>query len=303
MLPGVASAPPLITLARALGWEPAPLTIKEGRRFAAATAPAQPAPQPAPIVTTPVLLEIEDLRAGYAGHPVLHSVSLTLRAGEVLAVLGRNGSGKSTLLKCVTGLIKPERGAIRLMGESSAQLSVAEICRSVGYLPQDPNALLFADSAREELEITLRNHGRAPDPAVIDPLLAQLGLAGVAGRYPRDLSTGERQRVAFGAITVTGPRLLLLDEPTRGLDSAAKLQLARLLRVWQAVGAAIVLVTHDVELAAEVATRVALLSQGRIISEGDPATVLGSSPLFAPQVARLFPGTGWLTVEDVLRSL
>jgi len=99
---------------------------------------------------------------------------------------------------------------------------------------------------------------------------------------------------------VTQPRALLLDEPTRGLDYGAKQHLVELLQGWAQGGAAILLVTHDVELAAAVAGRVVLLSQGEIIANGPPAEVLGSSPLFAPQVARLFPGTGWLTVQDAL---
>jgi energy-coupling factor transport system ATP-binding protein len=113
------------------------------------------------------------------------------------------------------------------------------------------------------------------------------------------LSVGERQRVALAAITVTLPGALLLDEPTRGLDYAAKEELVALLKGWRADGAAIVLVTHDVELAAAVADRVVLMSQGQVIAEGAPAKVLGASPLFAPQIARLFPDSGWLTVEDV----
>ena len=130
--------------------------------------------------------------------------------------------------------------------------------------------------------------------------MARLGLTRYADAYPRDLSVGERQRVALAAIMVTKPGALLLDEPTRGLDYAAKAGLAELLHEWRSEGMAIVVVTHDVELAAEVADRVVLLSQGEVIAEGDPATVLGASPLFAPQIARLYPQRGWLTVEDVL---
>jgi energy-coupling factor transporter ATP-binding protein EcfA2 len=182
---------------------------------------------------------------------------------------------------------------------------VAAICRQVGYLPQNPNALLFADTVAEELEITLRNHGLTATSAPIAPdeLLARLGIADKAGDYPRDLSTGERQRVALAAIMVPQPETLLLDEPTRGLDYGAKQGLLDLLLGWREQGLAVVLVTHDVELAAAAATRVVLMSQGEIIAEGSPATVLGASPLFAPQVARLFPDSGWLTVHDALQGL
>jgi ABC-type glutathione transport system ATPase component len=144
-----------------------------------------------------------------------------------------------------------------------------------------------------------RARGDFADP---DVLLARLGLTHKADAYPRDLSVGERQRVALAAITVTLPGALLLDEPTRGLDYTAKDELVRLLQGWRADGAAIVLVTHDVELAAALADRVVLMSQGQVIADGTPAAVLGASPLFAPQIARLFPETGWLTVEDVMVS-
>jgi len=114
------------------------------------------------------------------------------------------------------------------------------------------------------------------------------------------LSVGQRQRVALGAITVTKPKTLLLDEPTRGLDYGAKQSLAQLLRGWRDEGMAILLVTHDVELAAEIADRAAILKQGKISSCGDPSRVMRSSVRFTPQIARLFPYTDWLTVQDAL---
>jgi len=249
-------------------------------------------------------LQVRNLDTGYSGRPVLRGVNLEVWPGEIVALMGRNGSGKTTLLKSIVGLLPPRQGQLKVAGQEVAGRHVAKVCRQVGYLPQDPNALLFADTVLEELVITLRNHNLETDPPV-DPrvLLERLGLADKAGAYPRDLSAGERQRVALGAITITRPGALLLDEPTRGLDYAAKHALVDLLRNWRDEGMAILLVTHDVELAAAAADRVVLMSQGEIIASGDPAQVLGASPLFAPQVARLFPGTGWLTPEDALNAL
>ncbi len=302
--------PPLVTLAKALGWQPLPLTIKEGVRFARrmqpqpAAVPADPAPVPA---APGPYLSVDQLELDYDGQPVLRGVHLEVWPGEVVALLGRNGAGKTTLLRSIAGLVRPKRGAVRLAGEDVARWSVADICRRVGYLPQDPNALLFADSVLEELLITLRNHGLPTQDATrgIDPmaLLERLGLSDKASAYPRDLSVGERQRVALAAIAVTRLGALLLDEPTRGLDYTARRALLHLLRGWRGEGMAVVLVTHDVELAAAAADRVALMSQGEIIASGRPSEVLGSSPLFAPQVARLFPSTGWLTPEDALPAL
>jgi energy-coupling factor transport system ATP-binding protein len=313
----MAQTPPLVRLARRLGWSPLPLTIKEGLRFSRgvptpAQTVARPAPVPpstdAPAINEPIV-EAQQVVARYGDAAAVRGVDFALRPGEIVAVMGRNGAGKTTLLKLLVGLVRPAAGRVLVQGRDSAGMDVAAICRTVGYLPQDPNSLLFADTVAEELAVTLRNHGYDPaapgsplgaelprDPAA---LLAGLGLGHLAAAYPRDLSVGERQRAALAAVTVVRPAALLLDEPTRGLDYGAKAQLAELLTEWRRSGMGIAVVTHDVELAAAVADRVVLISQGEIIAQGSPATVLGASPLFAPQIARLFPGTGWLTPDDV----
>jgi energy-coupling factor transporter ATP-binding protein EcfA2 len=313
VLPQLRLVPPLVALARALKWEPLPLTIKEGMSFArrlrektvTTKRPHQPPRSGEPY------LWMRDVKVIYDGQPAVRSVNLDVWPGEIVVLMGRNGSGKTTLLKSLVGLVHPQAGRVRVSSQDIAGLDVAQICRQVGYLPQDPNALLFADNVLEELMITLRNHGfpaRQGIPSAdlpINPwtLLERLGLAKKAASYPRDLSVGERQRVALGAVTVTQPGALLLDEPTRGLDYGAKQALVDLLRGWRDAGMAILLVTHDVEFAVAAADRVALMSQGEIIASGDPAQILGTSPLFAPQVARLFPDSGWLTVEDSLKHL
>jgi energy-coupling factor transport system ATP-binding protein len=321
-------APPLVELGRRLGWSPLPLTIRAGLRFSREMElpEALPPPQNGGASAGPAYLQLQGVEVAYNGMPALGGVDVAVQPGEVVVLLGRNGAGKTTLLKCAVGLVRPRRGRVLVAGEDIAGQDVAAICRKVAYLPQDPNALLFADTVRDEVLITLRNHGLAvnptesnrPPPASTNrepaedsssfaphpsSLLDRLGLAAKAGAYPRDLSAGERQRVALAAILAPAPRALLLDEPTRGLDYIAKRALAGLLRKWRAAGAAILIVTHDVEFAATLADRVVLLSQGRVLAAGTPAAVLGTSPLFAPQVARLFPGTGWLTVEDALRGL
>jgi len=307
--------PPLVALGKALGWEPLPLTVKEGRRFAAQIQPPEQAATArnnggarsetrkwrSTIPDSP--FAIQDLHFAYNGKPILQGIDLHIAPGELVALMGRNGSGKTTLLKCVMGLLKPDRGGIKMDGKSLIGRETADISQDVGYLPQEPSDLLFADSVEEELAITLRNHDLLRRPPIApNDLLARLDLEALKASYPRDLSAGQRQRVALGAITVTKPCLLLLDEPTRGLDYQAKRELVRLLREWQTEGTSILLVTHDVELVAQAADRVMLLSQGKVIADEAPE-VLTSSPLFAPQVARLFPGTGWLTAEDALNGL
>jgi len=311
--------PPLVALGKALDWNPLPLTIKEGRRFASRASRPDSRSQTGglrktPRTTTsrdgrgntksrPSRFAIHDLHFAYNGKPILQGIDLEMEPGELVALMGRNGSGKTTLLKCVVGLLKPKHGGIRMDDDSLVGKETAEISRQVGYLPQDPGDLLFADTVGEELAVTLRNHDLLEAPPVPpDDLLSRLDLEKLKAAYPRDLSAGQRQRVALGAITVTRPHLLLLDEPTRGLDYEAKRELIRLLREWQEEGTSILLVTHDVELVAQAADRVALLSQGEIIADAPPE-LLTTSPLFAPQIARLFPGTGWLTVDDALDGL
>jgi len=312
--------PPLVQLGKTLQWEPLPLTIKEGLRFSrrmqlpAAEKPPGGARENFGLQggaghLPEVRLQADNIHFAYSREPVLCGVSLGVAPGEIVTLMGRNGSGKTTLLRSMVGLVRPERGRIHVDGENVSGQDVADIARRVGYLPQDPNSLLFADTVLDELMITLRNHGLHPDQSgkapPIDPhaLLARLKLAGKADAYPRDLSVGERQRVALAAITVTKPGALMLDEPTRGLDYMAKEELVALLRGWRDEGMAIVIVTHDVEFAALLADRVVIMSQGEVIASGPPAEVMGASPLFAPQIARLFPRRGWLTTEDAMRVI
>jgi energy-coupling factor transport system ATP-binding protein len=178
----------------------------------------------------------------------------------------------------------------------------------VGYVPQHPAALLFAETLHDELAFTLRQLGtdrraaagrRGRDP---EELLARLGLAEAADRNPRDLSGGERERAALAAVLVGDPRLLLLDEPTRGMDEARKRALGDLLGGFRGEGAAVVLATHDIELVARIATRVVLLGGGGIVADGAPRDVLSGSLTFATQVNKLYGGA-FLTVEDVLGGL
>lgn len=305
VLTHIHAGPPLVQLARALNWKPLPLTVKEGMQFALGITQQSHTTEPPEVTDNHAseLLTINGLRFAYNGRQTLKNINLTIGAGEAVALVGRNGAGKSTLLRCIVGLLKAQSGDIYVRGRSTRDLSVAEICLDVGYLPQNPDDLLFSESVAEELALTLRNHGLDAskwDPAV---LLDRLGLAGLDGHYPRDLSVGQRQRVAMGAVTITKPRLLLLDEPTRGLDGTLKMELVTLWRQWLNEGSSILLVTHDVELAAMIASRTVMLSQGEIIASGSTREVLGSSPHFAPQIARLFPGTGWLTVADALAGL
>lgn len=302
-------APPLVRLGKALGWRPLPLTIKEGLRFSRpwlakrnGTFLPRTRSEQAPTRCGEPYIWARGVSVRFGRQEALRGVDFDLWPGEIVVLMGRNGAGKTTLLRSLVGLVHPQAGVIHVAGQNIAGQDVAAICRKVGYLPQDPNTLLFAESVQEELKMTLRNHQMKIAEERIVALLQRLNLSDKADAYPRDLSVGERQRVALAAISITEPGALLLDEPTRGLDYVAKRELEQMLREWRNEGMALLVVTHDVELAAAIADRVILMSQGEIIAQGSPASVLATSPLFAPQIARLFPETGWLTVEDVLRA-
>ncbi|GAB4567499.1 MAG: ATP-binding cassette domain-containing protein [Anaerolineae bacterium] len=303
VLAAIDLTPPLITLGKALGWHPLPLTIKQGRRFARQMRiRPQQRPRPDAKGREPVI-QVDGLWHEYDGHLALADVSLAIRAGEFIALMGRNGSGKTTLLKHLVGLLKPQRGRVVVCGHDTRHTTVDVISRSVGYVPQHPDALLFADTVLEELAFTRKSRGMPADEEVDWSLLRQLGLAVVATRYPRDLSTGQRQRVALASVLVSEPQVILLDEPTRGLDYPQKEALVELLNGLRAQGRAIVMATHDVELAARCADRVVLMSEGQIVVDGPAREVMAESLVFASQINKLFRDPRLITVDDVLAAV
>ncbi|PZR97162.1 MAG: ABC transporter [Candidatus Chloroheliales bacterium] len=313
-LAAIPFTPPVATLGKALGWAPLPLSVREARRFAAA-GPLPASPTVGGVSATPSLisgggqgggagdplLELRNLSFAYAGVEVLRNVNLVVQRGEVLAVMGRNGAGKTTLLKLIVGLLQPSGGTVRLASERVSGRPVSELARCIGYVPQNARVTLFADTVSDELRFTLRGHHLPVDEQRVNDTLAALGIAQHAARYPRDLSIGEQQRVGIAALLVANPDVVLLDEPTRGLDYANKAALVAYLDTLKRQGRAVVLVTHDVELVAEVADRVALLANGEVAVSGPTRTVLGGSLIFSTQVGKLY-GNGMLTAKDVMRS-
>ena len=312
VLPQMAFVPPICSLGLAMGWKPLPLSIQEAKSFAQEGEPGRfqshvqiessgrPQSTAADGSQREAYLQARGISVDIHGKSILRNVDLQIRRGEILTLMGRNGSGKTTLLRTFVGLQKPSAGRVLIDGKDVANRSVAEICRQAGYLPQDPNSLLFADRVYEELVITLRNHRLPIDEDWLITLLERFSIGDLVEAYPRDLSTGQRQRVALCSILVARPEALLLDEPTRGLDPSAKQDMRVFLQALRAEGKAILLVTHDVELVAGLADRVAIMEAGEIRDQGTPREVFSCSEVFCPQIASLFPDRGWLTVEDVL---
>jgi energy-coupling factor transporter ATP-binding protein EcfA2 len=183
------------------------------------------------------LCRLEDVAFAYpGGPPVLDAVDLELRRGEIVALTGPNGSGKTTLGKVAAGLLEPHRGRVTRLGRA-------------GYLSQDPGRYLVRERVDEEVALAVRR-----DLAKAYEALASVGMAGAEQRHPRDLSSGERERLALAAVLVTEPDLLVLDEPTRGVDPDRKAELAELLKA-DAGRRATLLITHDLVFAGDVADR------------------------------------------------
>ena len=190
---------------------------------------------------------------------------------------------------------------MQVCGLDTGSTDVQRIARHVGYVPQNPNSLLFADTVREELEFTLSSQGLPGGKC--DDVVASLDLKAHIERYPRDLSVGERQRVALAAILVADPEVILLDEPTRGLDYVQKERLARFLQDQRARGCTIVMATHDVELAARCSDRVVILGDGEVVVDGPVREVMTGSMVFSPQISKLFGDPRLMTVEDVMEAM
>jgi energy-coupling factor transport system ATP-binding protein len=286
-------------IGRALGWTPLPLSVAEARRFAgprAASASINGHAALAPVEDSPgrgdAVVSVRRLSVQLGATQALRDVSLELHEGEIVALMGRNGAGKTTLLRALAGLIDAAGDAVTFAREELIRARY----RHCAYVAQNPSSMLYHATVAREVEDVLRGTGRGGS---VSDALNEWGLSALASRNPRDLSVGERQRVALAAMLAGAPRLILLDEPTRGMDADTRDLLINNLRRRRASGATIVLASHDVELAASCAGRVVLLAEGEVIADGRAHEVLADSITFSTQANKLFGG-GVLTVEDAL---
>jgi energy-coupling factor transport system ATP-binding protein len=240
---------------------------------------------------------------------VLKDISFNVYEGDMIALMGKNASGKTTLVKLMNGLVKPRKGKVLLFGKKINDYSLDELIKRVGIVFQDPNLHLFNDTVQEEVEFVLRNLELKEEliEKKVEEILKKFKIYQYRNSYPHDLSGGERQRVAIASVLVSEPEILILDEPTRGMDYYLKRELISYLRE---KAKTVIMVTHDIETAAEFADRVVLLSEGNIISDGNKREVLSKALLFSPQINRLIqPYTKYgipddtLTVEEILEVI
>lgn len=295
-------APPVVRLGRSLGWDPLPLTVRDGRRRAAELRELLSGPDPATAATAgDVAATVTGLTVRYGQRVALDAVDLAVRAGEITALMGRNGAGKSTLLSALAGALAPSGGKVRVVDSEPVRLNGRARIQRVGLVPQDPGSLLYGATVAEECRLSDREGDLAAGTTagVLDSLSSGLD----PELHTRDLSEGQRLTLALAVVTAHRPALLLLDEPTRGLDDASKSHLVELLGSLAAAGTAVLFATHDVELVAQAAQRLVVLAAGEVIADGPARQVAAQSAVFAPQLTKVMAPLDFLTADEVLAAI
>ena len=311
MLATAAVAPPVVTLGRLAHWDPIPLSVRDARRRADSLRgrlaglrppPRRPAGTDRPSGGEDVALRAKGLVVLYGAVVAVGGADLELRGGEVTALMGRNGSGKSSLLWALQGSGPRRGGTVDVDGADPAALSPAGARRLVGLVPQSAADLLYLGTVAEECAQADRESAGA-SPFTARQLLDRLAPGVGDHEHPRDLSEGQRLALVLAIQLAAAPRVVLLDEPTRGLDYGAKRSLVGILDALSAEGRAVVVATHDVEFVAEAADRVIVMAEGDVIADGPTAQVIAGSPAFAPQVAKVLAPLEYLTTGQVERAL
>jgi energy-coupling factor transport system ATP-binding protein len=297
--------PPIVELGRAAGWQPLPLSVRDARRRASALAERLAGVEPPAAVEPiagPVAVALRGRGIVVRHGPVVavRAVDIDLRGGEIAALMGRNGSGKSSLLWSLQGSGTRTSGRVDVAGADPAALDPARARKLVGLVPHNPSDLLYLDTVAEELA---RSDAEAhAQPGATRAALDRLAPAIADATYPRDLSEGQRLALVLAIQLAGAPTVVMLDEPTRGLDYEAKHDLRRILYDLAGEGHAIIVATHDVEFVATAAHRVIVMAEGEIVADGPTADVIVASPAFAPQVAKILAPRPWLTMGQLERT-
>jgi energy-coupling factor transport system ATP-binding protein len=306
MFAATSVAPPVVELGRLAGWVPLPLSVRDARRVAQplreSIAPHTPKPARQRASTGSRLLHARNVLVRYGDVIAVRGVDIEFAANEVTALMGRNGSGKSSLLWAIQGSGKRQSGVVEIDGKDPKALSARHARTLVGLVPQTPADLLYLETVRDELDqADSESEGAVSPPA--RTLLDRLAPGIPDDMHPRDLSEGQRLSLVLAVQLRAAPPVVLLDEPTRGLDYHAKSALVRIVHDLAAEGRAVVIATHDVEFVAAAADRVVVMADGDIVADGPTADVVVSSPAFAPQVAKILAPLEFLTVDQVRAAL
>jgi len=289
-------APPIVELGRVAGWRPLPLSVRDARRRARSLDALVPPVADDHRSARPTAVEVRGLSVVHGRTVAVRDVDLTLGAGRVTALMGRNGSGKSSLIWALQGGGRRAGGSVAVGGSDPADLPADRRRATVGLVPQTAADLLYLETVDEECASV--DDGTGACRALLDRLVP-----GIPGdRHPRDLSEGQRLALVLALVLAARPGVLLLDEPTRGLDYAAKHVLAGILRDLAEDGRTVLVATHDVEFVAAAADEVVVLAEGEVVSSGPVRRVVAESPAFAPQVTKVL-GPPWLRVDEVVARL
>lgn len=296
-------APPVVELGRLAGWQPLPLSVRDARRRAGGLRQQLDGVRTSqsPESGGATALMANGVVVRYGGVLAVRDVRLALRAGQVCALMGRNGAGKSSLLWALQGSGRRDAGTVDVNGRDPGAVPADQARRLVGLVPQTPADLLYLETVDAELAQADREAGRPAGTA--GALLDRLAPGLPRDAHPRDLSEGQRLALVLTVQLVAAPRVLLLDEPTRGLDYGTKQRLSLILRELARDGHAVVVSTHDVEFVAAACDRVVVMADGEVVADGPTADVVLSSPTFAPQVAKVLSPGSWLTVHEVADAL
>lgn len=295
--------PPIVKVAKKLNLAKIPLSVRELKRLATAWQLPKTATPKSVVHQNGKginLISAEKVTINYGDRAVLKSINLKIAQGEIVALMGRNGAGKSTLLKAISGQFHSYLGQLNVGGQNPAKLNGRDLVNLIGYVPQEPADLFYGSTVKQECDMA-DSDNQLPTGSTLKTLQSISNQIN-ENLHPRDLSEGQKLILAIAIVLATSPRLLILDEPTRGLDYQAKDILVAILRKLSSTGTTIIMATHDVELVAEFATRVLVLAEGELITDGSTLSVLTASPAFAPQMAKVFAKQNWLTVNDVIAS-
>ncbi|MDI6617461.1 MAG: energy-coupling factor transporter ATPase [Clostridiales bacterium] len=248
------------------------------------------------------VIGIKNLSVDFGSIRAIKDIDLKIYGGDFAGIIGANGAGKSTLLRSIMGFLKYS-GSIRILGAEACKQTVSKIARTCGYVSQNPNDYISKDTVYDELKFTLDNYG-IKDEGIIDETLDLLGIYDLRNKNPRDISGGERQRVAIASIIVLKPKILLLDEPTRGLDGNVLSKLGCTLKKLNGSGTTIVLITHDIEFAARYCSRFVLMFNGEIAADGSRDSVLSGGIYYTTEINRLLRNKNehLFTLEQALLS-
>ncbi len=243
------------------------------------------------------MIDVGDIYFTYPnGVEALKGVSLTIRNGEFVAIMGQNGAGKTTLVKHFNGLLKPTKGTVLIDGVETTKVSVATLARNVGFVFQNPDHQLFSETVEDEITFALKNFGfkEKITKRRVTWALNLLGLTQYRKTSPFMLSGGERKRVALASVLAWNPKILILDEPTIGQDYQQKEKLRQFILQMKTQRKTTIIVTHDVEFVAECNPRVLLMQNGKIVADGEAKKILTSpevltqASIVPPQVAQIF---------------